>query len=430
MIQELKIKNFLSFKNEATLSFEATKDTTGEDIHVIKMPDGARILRFAMIYGANASGKSNLLLAFDFLSEFLFRKPEDLNEKITVIPFRLDSETPNEPSEFSLKFYAGEKRYWYQLSLNSKVVKREKLSYYTSAQPTMIFDREYDGGQSVITFNPSVVKISLTAKEQISLACLPNMSVFAARNQVNISIPEMDVARNELANGILPNIYPGAEMFDYAERKISKDDSVKKYLLDFIHKADFNITDVNSEEKKSQMPKLIYDMMMASEDVSDEAKDQLKMNKEVSIYKTVFQHTVHNDHGVEKYTLTDEEQSAGTKRIIGIESAIYAAMKSDSFINIDEIESSLHPELVEYIIQRFLIKHSKAQMLITTHYDPLLDTVGEDLIRKDSVWFTEKKVDGSTDLYSLVDFRGLNRISSLRKAYRNGLFGALPETKS
>ena len=92
---------------------------------------------------------------------------------------------------------------------------------------------------------------------------------------------------------------------------------------------------------------------------------------------------------------------------------------------IDEIESSLHPDLTEFILEQFFKSDSRSQLLVTTHYDPLLDTV-DDLIRKDSVWFTEKGEDGCSDLYSLVEFKGLRKIKSFQKSYRNGAFGAVP----
>ena len=95
---------------------------------------------------------------------------------------------------------------------------------------------------------------------------------------------------------------------------------------------------------------------------------------------------------------------------------------------IDEIDSSLHPDLVEFMIEQFLKTKSESQLLVTTHYDPLLNTV-DDLIRKDSVWFTEKDASGNTALYSLVDFKGLNKLSSIQRSYRNGKFGALPNIK-
>ena len=98
MIQELKIKNFLSFKEEVTFSFEATKDTFAEDMQVVEVAKGVRLLRFAMVCGANASGKSNLLKAFDFLHDFWFYKPVDVDKKTGVVSFKLDRITPNEPS--------------------------------------------------------------------------------------------------------------------------------------------------------------------------------------------------------------------------------------------------------------------------------------------------------------------------------------------
>lgn len=95
---------------------------------------------------------------------------------------------------------------------------------------------------------------------------------------------------------------------------------------------------------------------------------------------------------------------------------------------IDEIESSLHPELVEFMIAEFLRAPGRSQMIATTHYDPLLNTI-DDLIRKDSVWFTEKEEDGNSGLYSLVEFNDLNKVRSFQRSYRNGAFGALPNIK-
>ena len=95
---------------------------------------------------------------------------------------------------------------------------------------------------------------------------------------------------------------------------------------------------------------------------------------------------------------------------------------------IDEMDASLHPDLMEYILQQFLLDSSESQLLVTTHYDGLLGKI-DDLIRKDNVWFSEKDKAGITHLYSLVEFKGLNKIPHIDRAYRNGVFGALPEIK-
>ena len=395
MIQELKIKNFLSFKEEAVLNFDATKDTTFEDYQVVEVAPGTRLLRFVLIYGANASGKSNLLYALDYLQRFWFAKKNDIDESTDSIPFLLDTDTPEQPSEFEMKFFVGERRYWYILSLSQKNVLSEKLYYYKSVQPTMLFSRELENGQSVIKFNPAALKVSNNVLEQITIKCLPNMSFFAARNQVNCTLQFIDDARDWMKNTLLPVINPQTQMFSYAGTILANDNNLKKYLFDFVHKADFNITGLKAEKENNPIP------------------------------QTDFEHTVRNARGVEKYILPNSLQSDGTKRTLGIEAAVYESLKGEKFLPVDEIDSSLHPDLVEFIIQQFLQTHNRSQLLVTSHYDPLLNTV-DDLMRKDSVWFTEKGEDGGSRLYSLVEFKGLNKVSSFQKSYRNGVFGALP----
>lgn len=429
MIQELKFKNFKSFKDEVTLSFEATKDMTFEDYHVVEVAPGVRLLRYAMIYGANASGKSNLLDAIDFLQDFFFTKADDINEPTGAIPFKLDAVTPGEPSEFSLKFYVGAIKYWYELKLTPTHVQSEKLYFYDSVQPKKLFDRKFENGQSVVTFNPATVKISAAAKEEISLKCLPNMSFFAARNQVNISIEKVDIAKDWLKKNIMPIISPTSGMFDYASKKMYNNETLKTYLLDFVHQADFNISDVKADKVSEKIPQQFINLILADDNTPEDVKEKIKAEQTITRIQTMFEHTVKNERGTETYLLSTDSQSEGTKRTIGIEAAVFEAMETESFLYIDEIEASLHPELVEFILQKFLSKKSRAQMLVTTHYDMLLNSVGDDLIRKDSVWFTEKKENGSSDLYSLVEYKGLNRIASLQKAYRNGVFGALPNIK-
>ena len=135
MIQEFSVRNFRSFKDEATLSFEATKDTTFEDTQVVTVAPQVRLLRFAVIYGPNASGKSNLLLALDFLRRFWFHNPKTMDDAIDVDPFLLDAHTPTEPSVFKLVFFVGETKYKYELALDQHVVYREELSYTKRISP-------------------------------------------------------------------------------------------------------------------------------------------------------------------------------------------------------------------------------------------------------------------------------------------------------
>ena len=425
MIAEIRIKNYLSFRDEVVLNFEATKDTTFEESQVVQVTPKVRLLRFALIFGANASGKSNLLSALEFLRSFWFAKKQDLDEETGAIPFLLDTETPAEPSEFNIKFYIGDKRYWYMLQLNERQVIKEALYIYNSVQPSSLFLRKMEGTQSVVKLNGSLVKASTTIVEQLNLKCLPNMSFFAARNQVNCALGSIDEVRDWMRNNMMQIIDPNVKMFAYAGKKMEKDAELKKYLLDFIHKADYNITDVYSERESVPIPDFTRTSILEDDTLPPKLKERMLSENRIERLNTDFQHTVRNKRGVEQYRLSNELQSAGTRRTFGLEAAIYEAIQSEGILPIDELESSLHPELVEFIIEHFLRKPGRSQLIVTTHYDPLLNTV-DDLFRKDSVWFTEKGDDGHTRLYSLTDFKGLSKISSFQKSYRNGVFGALP----
>ena len=425
MIAEIRIKNYLSFRDEVALNFEATKDTTFEESQVVQVTPKVRLLRFALIFGANASGKSNLLSALEFLRSFWFAKKQDLDEETGAIPFLLDTETPAEPSEFNIKFYIGDKRYWYMLQLNERQVIKEALYIYNSVQPSSLFLRKMEGTQSVVKLNGSLVKASTTILEQLNLKCLPNMSFFAARNQVNCALGHIDEVRDWMRNNMMQIIDPNVKMFAYAGKQIEKDAELKKYLLDFIHKADYNITDAYSERESVPIPDFIRTSILEDDTLPPKLKERMLSENRIERLNTDFQHTVRNKRGVEQYRLSNELQSTGTRRTFGLEAAIYEAIQSEGILPIDELESSLHPELVEFIIEHFLRKPGRSQLIVTTHYDPLLNTV-DDLFRKDSVWFTEKGDDGHTRLYSLTDFKGLSKVSSFQKSYRNGVFGALP----
>src|ERR1035437_8588310 len=192
MILELKIKNFLSFKDEVVFSFEATSDTTLEDYYVVEIVPGLRVLKMALVYGANASGKSNLLEAFDFIKNFIHNIPEEKEKKTAFVPFMFDI-TRDEPGYFELSFFVDDKKYKYCLTIDQFNVLEEKLYFYPGTQPAVVFERFFDHENqiSLVEYGPKI-KISEQAKEAIQLKTLRNMSVFAAYSQVNLTIPQID----------------------------------------------------------------------------------------------------------------------------------------------------------------------------------------------------------------------------------------------
>jgi len=400
MIAEIKFKNFFSFRDETVFSFEADRSKDLESYHIVEVAPEVRLLKLAVVYGANASGKSNLILVYDFLREFIFQTPANKSSETGVIPFLLDNNS-NKPASISLTFYVQNEKedfikHVYSLELTRKHIIKESLLYYISQQPSSIFERTFEGGVSSIKYG-NKIKLTSAAKEEISLKCLPNMSVFGAYQQVNINIQEIENVLTYFHHQMMSAISPMKNLKQYSENKIGNQIS-KEYILKYLQEADFNISDISEYNQDSPTG---------------------------SIKSLIFQHKVQNDNGeTSVFDFPELLESQGTIRTIGLAGCIQEIILSNAILAIDEIESSLHPRLIEYIIERFLKESKYAQILFTTHYDGLL--AEEELLRKDNIWFTEKNKDGATILYPLTDYKGLNRISSLQKAYKFGKFGAIP----
>lgn len=400
MIAEIKFKNMFSFRDETVLSFEADKSKDLESYHVVELAPDVKLLKLAVIYGANASGKSNIIKVCDFIRSFITCTPLNKAELIKIVPFLLNRTSKEQASEFSVSFYAmnGDKaiRYVYSVLLETTHIVRETLIYHLSQQPATVFERSMENNVSSIKFGQKV-KISTAAKEEITLKCLPNMSVFAAYMQVNTNIAEMETALQYLTKQMMPAIVPTSSLSRYAEEAIKKE-TAKEYILRYLQEADFNISNISSKEQETKKGVVNY---------------------------TMYQHKVSSGlGGNDYYEFPELYESDGTIRTFGLASQIQNSIGSNAFLAVDEIESSLHPKLIEYMIERFLKESKQAQLLLTTHYDGLLGE--EDLLRKDNIWFAEKNTDGASVLYPLTDFKGLNRISSLQKAYKFGKFGAVP----
>ena len=390
MLQEIKIKNFKSFRDEVELSFEAYNNDTGNS--VVTMPDGVKLLRFAVILGPNASGKSNLLEAIEFLRQFWNQLPQTNDEGTEVQPFLMQPDALNHNTEFDVKLYVDGIRYWYQLEINPEKVVSESLSVYLTNRPTKVFSRADFNGISKITFNPSVVKLSPAEIDVMSISCLRNMSLLAVLKKVNVEVAYVDNLRQWIDSKMMP-LQRGAETSISQSTKImlSDNEAFNEYLMQFAKEADFNISDI-------------------------------KVKKMAAL----FGHTVETKRGTEHYVLPEACQSAGTTRMVELESMIYSLLQRQGLLCVDEIEASMHPSLMEFILTKFInTTNNCSQILVTTHYDPILKDI-DDIFGKDSVWFTEKEKDGNSYLYSLIDFKGLNKLSSIHRAYMNGQFGALP----
>lgn len=426
MIQEIRVKNFLSIRDEVVVSFVASDDQFAEESQVVTMNDSAqtRLLRFGIVYGYNASGKSNILNAFEFLRQFWTEEPLHVEMGTGVVPFRLNSYSPQSISMFELVFFVDDTKYTYLLELDAKEIHREQLSYYRSTQPIMLFRREMEKGLSVVTFNAqNGDKVSAVVKEKIMVECLKNRSFFVARDKVNTSLPLIDAAKDVLQRKLMKLISPTTDLTRYAGQKVSENQNLTEHLLGSLRAADFNITDIVSKTEEHQIPEQLLATILEDNDIPQEMRDQLRHDKTMKRLRTLFSHKVENETGVETYDFDTDDESLGTLKTFGVETALYQAVERQAFLPIDEFESSLHPLLQEKILFDYLRTSARSQLLITTHNDGFLDLV-DNLFRKDSIWFTQKDKAGATELYKLTDFKGVNRLASIREAYRNKRFGA------
>ena len=393
MIQEIKIRNFKSFRDEAELSFEVSNDYRVYRANsTVTMPDGVKLLRFIVILGANASGKSNVLDAIEFLRRFWNNIPNKNDDGTDVQPFLMRQNALTFDTEFEVKMYIDGKRYWYQLRVNPEKVCNEELLVYLTNRPTKVFSRVDEDGVSKLTFNPAVAKLSQAETDILSISCLRNMSMLAVLKKVNIAVPYLDNMRQWIDSSMMP-LQKGthSQISSDTKNMLLEDDDFKSYLMQFAKEADFNISDI-------------------------------KIKKMAAL----FGHTIETQNGEEDYTLPESCQSDGTTRMVELESLIYNQLRHQGLMCVDEMESSLHPNLMEYILMKFINQRdNQSQIIATSHYDPILRNI-DDLFGKESVWFTEKDKDGNSNLFALTDFKGLNKLSSIHRAYMNGQLGALP----
>jgi len=413
MVSEFKVKNYLSFKNEQVLSFEATADKYLQEYHCIDVNPDEKILRVALIYGANASGKSNLLLAIDFMREISL-KAKNRNEKTGFIPFSFDKITKQEPGFFEISLYLKGVKYIYSILLDENIIYEEKLVYYPGKQPAIIFHRQYhENNKDYVLKTGSTIKINPIELAVLKSNTLNNMTLVAGFSKTNIQFTELEAIYEWFSNGLSGIIRPMHDLYRQTISDITdKPTDYKQFILENLENADFNITDIQIEHED-----IFYE-----ENINQEisiVSDNIERYQRKQVY---FTHTV-ND---KKTKLSINLQSSGTLRYLGLVGKLKNIIEHSSVLNVDELENSLHPDLVNHFINTFLFyskkENAKSQFIFTTHDVGLL---AEDFVRKDIVWFTEKKEDGSTDLFSLDDF-DIRKNLSFMKAYKAGKFGAIP----
>ena len=424
MIQELRIQNFLSFKEEVVFSFEATSDKTLEDYYVHEPTPGVRLLKMAMVYGANASGKSNLIKAFDFVRRFVFNTVDNKDDEIDFNPFAFDNNS-NIPGKLELIFYVGSQKHKYSISIDKNNVYNETLQFYPGTQPAIIFNRSLSksGKTSIIEFGKKI-KVSKVAQEEIVVKTLKNISVLVAYSNVNAEIPEIESVYEWFKHQFMSSINPYVRLTKYSDKHIQEDSELKKFALEFIQEADFNISDILFEKEMKAVPEEFISNL-DSIPIPEKEKERIRREKVIELESTVFKHRIIKDNREAYFNLSEKDESQGTIRYYGLTAPFFHAIKKEAFLLIDEIGSALHPLLVMHFLREFLKRSKSSQLLFTTHNMSLLNE--KDILRRDAIWITEKGENGSTELSSVADFTDFRKELSYYNYYKQGKFGGIPE---
>jgi hypothetical protein len=405
----------MSFKEKTTFSIEAGIGSENEENIITLKNSNERVLKTTAIYGANASGKTNLIKAFT-AAIMMIRKSNNrqVGEKlIEMEPFAFDEKAKIEPCEFEFIFYANSNKYVYGFIADKDKIYEEYLYQYFSAKPTRIFER----------INCSEYKF--LQNDEGKLNAIKDQNIDNKLFLATATTWNYDKTREPylwFANKI--DTYTGGMNFnDFAIESYSKDknEELKKFTLKLLNEADIVIKDFSIEIEERDVDNnllmLFKNLNMPTPEISQKQKDvKIRMVHEVKD---------ENDN-IKFYDLNIINESSGTQILFSFAPILKDVFENGKILVIDEIERSLHPSLVEMIIKFFHnseINKGNAQLIFNTHDTNLLSL---DIFRRDQIWFAEKdSKKGATELYPLDDF-SVRKNENIQKGYLNGRYGAIP----
>lgn len=391
MILEFCATNFLSIKDELKLSFIATslKESCAEPNDLYPLEDtGFSLVRSALIYGANASGKSNVLRAFGFYKRFITDsfKNSQVGERIDVENFRLNATTANEPTSMEASFTDGEFIYRYGFKVDSEQVHEEwlyKRACKTRAKEVELFYRE---GETTTVHFKSLLIQELVNKKMIRSNALLLSTAAQFNEPTSVSILRW------LSHTMVIFCSEDDLLWNNAIRHLDNE-TLRRRIVDFAKFADLGIENITKIDNRIVTTHKQYD---------DDGK-------EVNDVSFAF----------------NSNESEGTIKYFSLAYPIIDALDHGKRIIIDELDSKLHPLLVKSIVALFNDAKTNpkgAQLLFTAH-DTFLLSAG--LFRRDQVWFTQKNSFGATELFSLAEFK-VRSTSPFEKDYLLGRYGATP----
>lgn len=421
MIVNFSIQNFGPIKEKQTLSFEADKSSQLEDYYVIQT-NGLRLLKLGLIYGANASGKTTILNALEFLRDLVLEPEEKKTEPLEFKPFLLDKISTNLNTIISIEFIQNEIRYFYEVEFNQKAIIKEILNHYNPTKSN-VFKRttDIDNQFTQISFG-SKIKKDKTFEKTLESNTLWNNTVLGGFLKTNINSKELKDATDWFSKYLKPLILTKTELDGYVTSRINNSEITKDDVVNILKKADFNISNILIEEEEEDIPDGLIEFLEKRVKASSDKLDEIKNRGKITSIKLEFEHLVNH----KKYTLPFDSESQGTKRYYGFAGILSLLIKNSVAFPIDELEASLHPDLFVHFLLSFLVNSKKSQIIATTHNREILNN--KDIFRNDAIWFTDKNENCETELYSLTDFDSsvIRDTSNIYNAYKIGKLGGVP----
>ncbi len=412
MLIEFTVGNFKSFRDKTTFSMIAanltSEDPALDTANVIPVSKNLSLLKSAAVYGANASGKSNLGLALRFMREFILRSA---NEAVTpagagLEPFMLDRESRRQSSIFEMVFLLEGRQYRYGFELDKTHVVSEWLFHVPKTKEAALFVRE---SQEII------VRTGFKEGKDLEARTRPEALFLSVAALFNGEIAQK-VCKWVRAFAIETGLQD--ERFRRFTITCLRDPELKNPLLQFIYSLDLGIGLVDAGDMSS------LDDMLSSE-LPDEAKHQIieRLSQKIYVaYRT--KEPLETPEDIEIFDL-DKHESQGTRKLVSMAGLLWSILSHGHILFIDELDARLHPLMTRRIIELFhspLTNPHGAQLIFATHDTNLLDKT---LFRRDQIWFAEKDRQGATHLASLAEYR-VRSDAAFEKQYLEGRYGAIP----
>ena len=417
MIFSFYVENFLSIKERQEISFATTSDKTAKDFVAVEVKPNVYINKLGIFYGANASGKSNILYAMEALFYLLYAPQyDDNNDVVKYSPFALCAD---KPTNLGIVFYKNGIKYEYEVSYCKTHIISEKLQYYPNGYNAEFYTREFIGAnkQPKITFGDKL-KMFAKAKSAIIDSTFNNHTVLSTvakmplRDDITIMSDLYKWVKTKVHN--VNGDFSGKSMVSKIN-SVCNDALRKDFYLRLLNKADFNITNISIVDNTNELPTHYVEQIRSSNIPDDE---KFSFLNDVSF-------TNHSNNG--DFEVKSRYQSDGTKRFTELMDYLYDLVKENHIYFFDELGNRLHYDLMVFYISIMLHNSDQSQLFFTTHNILLLE---EDFIRRDMVYLAEKDNVNAESSYTRVSDMGLHKNLSLYNAYKIGRLGAKPDLGS